>query len=366
MKLLITGTGTGGHIYPAIAVAKKMRNAIPDANVLYVGSRYGNEKRLVAQEKIPFHGMNIRDYKAKSLYRRILMWLMHAKCTLDAVILLRRYRPDLVLGTGGTLSNIVVFMAWVLGFETMIHEQNAVPARATQFLGRYTSKILVSYKESIPYFKNQNRLYYTGNPVREVFHETTREAARAALQIPPTDFVVLFYGGTDGAEVINNMALALIESHSADDKLHIFLLTGKSNYKRVKRELEGNNLSHRIHIHDYSHNIVRMMLASDLAVCRAGAVGLAEMTAIALPGILVPNKKSANNHQVYNADVFEKAGACLVVEEGPQSVEQFLEMFERLQGSPSALSEMKANFAQLARENALNTIISIIYTYHLR
>lgn len=366
MRLVITGGGTGGHIYPAIAVAKRMKSAIPDAEVLYLGSVFGPEKRLVGQEKIPFQGLTVKEFEHKSPLKNLWSLALFFRSLFEAFMILRRYRPDLVLGTGGVVSGAVILAAWILGIETMIHEQNAVPARTTRILSNYASKILVSYKESIPYFKNQNRLFYTGNPVREAFLDVTREEARKHLQLEENAFLILFHGGANGAPVINDMAISLMERLDNYPDVHIYLLTGRTHYRAVKKRAEKYLTNPRVHIYDYTHHIVRIMRSADLAVCRAGAVALAEMTAIALPGILVPNPKSANKHQMYNAEVFKKAGACLVLPESLDATERFFDYFDQLYSNQDNLLTMKGSFAQLQRENALNTIISIIYTYHLR
>ncbi len=366
MKLIVTGGGTGGHIYPAIAVAKKMKIAMPDAEVLYIGSVYGPEKRLVTQEQLVFQSIHVRSINRLQPIKAFWAVLLLFRALYESYLIMKRFRPDLVLGTGGYASGPVVLMAQIMGIETLIHEQNAVPAWTTKLLSNYASKILISYKESIPYFKNKNRLYYTGNPVREVFLHTNRAESRSALQIPNDAFVVLFHGGSNGAEVINNMAVALMESLDRYENLHIYVLTGKKLLKMVKKQMDIQDKHPRIHVYDYSHQIVRLMHASDLVVCRAGAVALAEMTAIGLPGFLVPNPKSLDSHQIHNASVFSKAEACVVIEEGPEATNLFLRKFDEVFYNRNQLLTMKKNYESLMRENALNTIISIIYTYHLR
>lgn len=366
MKLIITGGGTGGHIYPAIAVAKKIRTAIPDVEVLFVGSEFGPEKRLVFQEQIRFEPIHVKSFNRNSFVKTIWALIHLIRALYESFVIMKRFKPDLVLGTGGYVSWPVVFMGQLMGIETLIHEQNAVPAWTTRILSNYAAKILISYKESIPYFKNQNRLYYTGNPVREEFLHISKPEARLALQIPENDFVVLFHGGSSGADIINDLALKLISSFDDYENLHLYVLTGKRQFKTVKKMAELQSCSSRIHIYDYSHSIVRLMRASDLVVCRAGAVALAEMTAIELPGILVPNPKSVDNHQEHNAKVFSKARACLVIEESETTSEQFINMFNKLFSHREQLAEMKRCFESIQRESALSTIISILYTYHLR
>lgn len=366
MRLLVTGGGTAGHIYPSIAIAKRVRVAIPDCEVLFVGSAFGPELKIVKKEGIRFEAVHVRGFHGKNLNQKVGAFLLLFRAFWEAFKILRTFKPDLVIGTGGYVCVPVIWVAYLMGKETLLHEQNAVPSQTTSKLARFASKVLISYKESIPFFKDQNKLYYTGNPVREEFGRANRADARRDLDIPEDAFVVFVTGGSNGAKAINDCALALARHVEQYSDVYIFMLTGKRYYQETLAEAKTMRKNKRFVIKDYSQHMVSMMAASDLAICRPGAMSIAEMAAVGLPGILIPSPYVENNHQYVNARTIEKYGAGILLEESMSMTEDIIVTFEDLFHNRSKLNSMSYAFSELCRENALNTIMSIIYPYHLR
>ncbi|MCK8061317.1 MULTISPECIES: undecaprenyldiphospho-muramoylpentapeptide beta-N-acetylglucosaminyltransferase [unclassified Fusibacter] len=366
MRMIVTGGGTGGHIYPAVAIAKRVKIAIPDCDMLYIGSEYGLEEKIVKKENLAYQSISVRGFDRKNIFKAIGAGFLLIKSLYQSYKVIRSFKPDLVIGTGGYVSGPVVFIAALLGVDTMIHEQNAVPGLTTSLLSRVANKVLVSYKDSMSYFKKQNKLHYTGNPVREAFSRADRDLSRKKLGIKDDELVILSVGGSGGATTINRLAKILAYEVEKMPNVRYFHITGKRFYDSFLESLELDKVSGRVKVMDYSDDIVTLMAASDLAFSRSGAMSLAEMAAVSLPAILIPSPNVANNHQELNARAFEKIGACVMITEKDLTAEHFLSVINALISQPDKLKVMRGKFESLSRENALNTIMSIIYEYNLR
>jgi UDP-N-acetylglucosamine--N-acetylmuramyl-(pentapeptide) pyrophosphoryl-undecaprenol N-acetylglucosamine transferase len=366
MRLIITGGGTGGHIYPAVAIVKRVKIAIPDCDILYVGSSYGLESKIVKKENLAFKSISVKEFNRKNIFKSIGSGILYMKALYQSYKIIKSFKPDLVMGTGGMVSGPVVLMASMFSIDTMIHEQNAIPGKTTKFLARFATKILVSYKDSMPYFKRQNRLHYTGNPVRANFHEIDRETARRQLGLSENELLILSVGGSSGAVAINNLARNLVYELESMPNVRFIHITGKKYYSSFLETMDLGSISNRAKFIDYSEDIVTLMAAADLAISRSGAMILAEMGAVSLPAILIPSPNTTDNHQELNAKAFEKTGACIMLSEKELTVDRFISIINTLVHQPEKLDVMRQKYDSLSRENALNTIMSIVYEYHLR
>ncbi len=366
MRLIITGGGTGGHIYPAIAIAKKVRKGLPDCDILYVGGRYGLEKDIVKREGIAFEGITVRGIDRRNIFKAIKALFMVVGALYQSFAIMRRFKPDLVIGTGGYVSGPVVMMASLMGIDTMIHEQNVIPGFTTRRLSRHAKKILISFKETIPYFKEKNKLYYTGVPVREIFNKVNREQARKDLYINENDKLIVSLGGSNGAVKINEISQRLAYRISDYDNVRYFHITGKRFYDKYIETLDNTKICERVTILEYIDDIATLLAASDLVISRSGALSLAEFIALNLPAILIPSPNVANNHQTENARVFEKTGAAIVLEEKELDFEDVMGHIDGLLENPEKLEHMRKMYQKFPMENALNTIMSMVYSYHLR
>lgn len=366
MRMIITGGGTGGHIYPAIAIAKRVRTAVPDSDILYVGSEYGLEADIVKREGIAYQGIKVRGFDRKNIWRAFKAALLLIVSFYQSYRLIKKFKPDLVLGTGGYVSGPVVMTAALMRIDTMIHEQNVIPGFTTRFLSKYVKKILISFKESIPHFKEQNKLYYTGVPVREIFYKVTREQSRRELYIADDELLIVSLGGSNGAVKINELSKILAYRAAQYDTLRYIHVTGKRFYSRYIASIDATNICDRVTILDYTNDIFTLLSAADLVISRAGALSLSEFAALSLPAILIPSPHVADNHQYHNAKVFEKAGSAIVLEEDALDLDSFLAHVERLIENPDQLDNMRDMYRAFPKENALNTIMSIIFTYQLR
>ncbi len=208
MKVIMTGGGTGGHIYPAIAIADKIKKEQPDAEILFVGTRKGLEKDLVPQNGYPIEFITVSGFYRKKLLKNVKTMRDLAKGNKEAKEILNRFRPDVVIGTGGYVCGPMVRAAAKRGIPTYIHEQNALPGITNRMLEKYVKKVFLAFADGASYFKQQDKLMVTGNPVRKNFFRADRETSRNALGIPEDSFVLMSFGGSQGAGKINDVMLA--------------------------------------------------------------------------------------------------------------------------------------------------------------
>ena len=307
-RVMFAGGGTGGHLFPGIAVARALVRRHPQAYVVFVGTGRGIEERALAREGFPFESIRTTGLVGKSplaVARTIGM----APLTLcDAARVLRRARPDLVIGLGGYSAGPVVLLAALAGRSTMVLEQNAVPGMTNRMLAPLVRAAAVSFETTASCFGA--KAFLSGNPVREGFFDAAR-VERAGRTGPST---VLVLGGSQGAHALNlALAGAARELASAPGGICIIHQTGERDLDRVRAAYRRAGVSARVAA--FFETLHEEMRAADLVVCRAGATTLAEVAAAGLPAVIVPLPTAANDHQRRNAAVFSAAGAAEVIEQ---------------------------------------------------
>ncbi len=366
MRLIISGGGTGGHIYPAIALYKRLQVAIPDCETLYIGSKHGYEHVLVNDTAVSFaeisvKGLNRRDIRTwpSTIFNLI-------KSFFETYKIIKKFKPDLVIGMGGYVTFPVVFTAHFLRIDTMIHEQNSVPGFTTKKLSRYADRVLISYKESIEFFDKPNLLYYTGNPVRQEFMNVDRAKSREKYGLRENQKLIVSMAGSNGAYKFNELSMLIDEFVKKDENLRYINIVGKYAEANFKEVTKNHQFSDRTTIIDYHDDMPGLMAAADLMICRAGAITLAEMAIVGLPGILIPSPYVVGDHQKHNAISYQKEGSCVMLEEDTITDELFNSTLAKLVYSDGILEKMRKCHGADYRENALNTIVSLVYDYQLR
>ena len=355
MKVLLSCGGTGGHIYPAIAIADKIKEKDPNASVLFVGTKTGMENRLV-----PAAGYEIKGIKASGFKRRHL--LSNIDTLKDAVEggkeveqILSDFKPDIVIGTGAYVTGVVLLHAHRRGIRCIIHEQNAVPGLTNKIVSRFVDRVFISFKNTEKAFAHPDRVIFSGNPIRSDFEKITKEDARKELDFSNDDVIVLATGGSLGAEILNREVIDF--SKEIDRyKIKLIFVTGKRYYDDVKAKCSADNLT----LLDYANNMPVLMKAADVIVSRAGAIAVSEILASGKPSILIPSPNVTNNHQYHNAKAIADEGAAILLEEkdlaegeGTLSSE-ILSLLSR----PEDLSGMGVRAKNLACLNASDIIYS--------
>lgn len=358
MKVIMTGGGTGGHIYPAIAIADEFKSRSEDVEILFVGAEIGMERDLV-----PECGYDIALISADGFGRNLRANVTAAKRVLkgygQARDIVKEFSPDVVIGTGGYASAPVVTVAQRMRIPTYLHEQNAIPGKTNKFLARKARKIFLGFGGAGKYFRDPERTVLTGNPVRAEFAETDRADARKLLGIPEDQFVVLAFGGSQGAGRINKEMIRMIEAYRDEPSVGIYLGAGSYYYDALLHTLEekGIGQGENLRITEYIHDMAHILNASDVVISRSGALTVAEVTACGIPAIFVPFPGAAENHQYYNASSVDGA---IVIEEADLGERSLIDEIDALRKDPDRLADMAARSRACGTMHAAKEICDTI------
>lgn len=358
MRIVLTGGGTGGHIYPALAVAKEILRKEPQATFLYIGSGKGLEATIVPRAGIEFESIEIAGFKRKlSLDNLRTVWKF-IRAVARSKELLRKFKPDAVIGTGGYVCGPVVFAATQLGIRTVIHEQNVVPGLANNFLSKFVNHVAVSFQDSFAHFP-QNKTVLTGNPCATQVLQGNAEAGKKALGISADKQLVLITSGSRGARAINEATLSIMPDMDQYTNHHFVYVTGDVHYANISKQVESQGKPANLTIMPYAHNMADLLAASDVVISRAGASILAELTALGVPSILIPSPYVTNNHQEKNARGLESAGAAVVITERELGKEKLLDALHQILTDRKRNQEMRQHALSLGMPDAAERI------YHL-
>ena len=310
MRILFTGGGTGGHIYPALAVAGEILNKSPGTKVLFIGGTGKIERKIIGVA-----GFEMKTIQVKGLPRKIspefipFMWKLGLSI-ITSMQIIRGFKPSVIMGTGGYVSGPPIIAAWTMGIPVVLQEQNSYPGITTRKLARFARIVFLGFQDAKKYFGENVNMLVTGNPVRKNIRAGDRNAASDVFGLNPELKTLLVFGGSQGAHAIN-CAFAEIAEDIADHNIQVIWQTGLNEFDEWKRY---NNCSGgRIRVVPYIDAMSSAYAASDLALCRAGAMTIAEITACSLPGIFVPLPTAAENHQEYNARSLVSSGAASMI-----------------------------------------------------
>ncbi|MBO8136625.1 MAG: undecaprenyldiphospho-muramoylpentapeptide beta-N-acetylglucosaminyltransferase [Desulfotomaculum sp.] len=365
MRAIITGGGTGGHIYPALAVAEGIRKRYSNAELLYVGTNRGLESDIVPKAGYPFAVIDAAGFERKITLKNVKVLWQAGRGMRQAVKLIRRFKPDIVIGTGGYVCGPVVMAAAIQGIPTLIHEQNALPGITNRILSRFAAAVAVTFEDSIKYFPSKTRVKLTGLPVRPEIFSCNKEKAYNDFKFDNQKPVVLVFGGSRGARSINMAMVKVVKELQGSDRIQILHATGKVGYQEYLDALRKEGISlvntGNITIVPYLYNMQDALAVADLVVCRAGAATLAELTALGLPSILIPYPYAAENHQEYNARALSDRGAAIMIKDSELTGDLLLKKINYLLSSSKKLKEMAQESMRLGRPQALDDILDLIH-----
>lgn len=317
-RVILSGGGTGGHIYPALTIAREIER-IEKAEILFVGTPGGMESRIIPDEGYDFASLSVSGLKRKLTPENLKILLKAAGSLWTARQILKKFKPDVVIGTGGYVCGPILMAAALSGIPTMIQEQNVIPGITNKILSRVVKKIALGYEAAEARFPHPEKCVYTGNPIRREILSVHRAEARQKLGIAPDAFMVLAAGGSRGARSINTAMLGVHRHFAHEEGVTLYHVTGTLEFERVKKELgsvaEDGRFGRGSRIISYEKNMPAALAAADLVIYRAGAIGLAELAARGIPSILVPYPYAAEDHQTFNARVFVAAGASKMIED---------------------------------------------------
>ncbi len=364
MKFIIAGGGTGGHIYPGITVAKTVLERIPEAEIVFVGTRRGLEADVVPREGFELLFIDVEGFRRKLSPETLATAYRAFKGVFQAKAIIKKLQPDVVVGTGGYVSGPVVLAAWLSGIPTLIHEQNALPGFTTRILSRIADVVALTYPESAKYFSKNVKTSLTGNPIRRSILQTARSQGLAAFHLDSQMSTVLVFGGSQGARAINKAMVRVLPTMMKSRDLQVIYQTGRRDNDWVKKELEANcggiSDSRRLIVLDYIYRMDHAIACADLVISRAGAISIAEITGRGLPSILIPLPSSAEGHQVKNAEALEEAGAALVIHEKDLTPESLLRAISRIIDDENQRKYMARKSCELGRPKAADDLADIV------
>lgn len=367
MKFILTCGGTAGHINPALAIAGRLRELMPDCEILFIGAEGKMEIELVPRE-----GYEIKALKITNISRgKSLEALVHnletlknvAHSTHEAKAIIREFMPDVVIGTGGYVCYPVLTAAHELKIPTAVHESNAVPGLTTKLLAEHVDRIMVGFEESRAAYHHQDRVEVTGTPVRGEFANIDKARAKMELGLDASTPLVVSVWGSLGAGHMNEIMAELIPMMGSDSGFHLIHAAGARYYDAFIATLNERAPDYEkngVEVRKYIYDMPRVMAAADIIACRAGASTLSELAFMGKPVILVPSPNVTNNHQEKNARVLERAGGAKVLLEGEFDAQGLMRMFSELLHDAAQLDAMSQAMRALAVPGATDRICDII------
>lgn len=308
MRVIVAAGGTGGHIYPALAIIERIKKEDKNSKILYVGTTDRMEKDIVPARGIDFVGVEIKGLNRKNVFSNFSVMKKFLKAIKRSKEIIKEFKPDIVIGVGGYITAPVLYAAHKLHVKTMIHEQNSIPGLSNKFLAKFVDTICVSLPGSIKYFP-KNKTVYTGNPRSEEIL-TIDKVSKSKYGFSSYKKLVLIVMGSLGSTTMTQKLKEAIGKFRGKN-YQVLVITGKAYYDEYK-ELD---IPDNVKLLPYTEELIQIMKDTDLMVSRAGASTISEITGIGLPSILVPSPYVTHNHQYLNAKELEDAGACTILEE---------------------------------------------------
>jgi UDP-N-acetylglucosamine--N-acetylmuramyl-(pentapeptide) pyrophosphoryl-undecaprenol N-acetylglucosamine transferase len=353
MRALIAAAGTGGHIYPGIAVAKEIVRRDPQSEVRFVGTARGLETKLVPKAGFELSLIESAGLKSVGPIARLRGVVMLPRSFLAAKRIIRDFRPDIVIGAGGYVSGPVVLTAAIVNVPTLVMESNALPGWTNRTLARFVDKAAVSFEQSLSFFRGKGVV--TGNPVRREFFEIPRKERKEG------SFSVLVFGGSQGAHAINEaMVAALPQLQSVRSNLRITHQTGDADFEFVRAAYVDAGWSEQADVRRYIDDIVVSFGDADLVICRAGATTTSELIAAGKAAIMIPFPLAADDHQRKNAEALEVEGAARMILQQDLSGARLAQEIQRLVQSPVEIGRMEEASRKMARGDAAAAAVDLI------
>ena len=353
MKVIISAGGTGGHIYPALAIINKIKEAEPNSEILYIGTTNRMEKDLVPNLGYRYEGLEVTGFKRKLSFDNIKTVTNFIGAIKKAKRIISDFDPDIVIGCGGYVTAPVIYAAKKLGKKTFIHEQNSVVGLANKFLAKYTDKIGVSFESTIKDFP-KGKAVLTGNPCSEKAL-AIKKATKESLGIDKNKKLVLMVMGSLGSRTVNDKIISFIDRFK-DKKYSVIFVTGTTYYEKVKDMKVPNNVK----ILPFIYEMPGVMKITDLMVTRAGASTMSEITALEVPSIFIPSPFVTNNHQYKNAIDLVNSNAGIILEEKDLEGDSLINLIDNTLEDKDKILEMKKNLKKIGIKDSSTRIYNIL------
>lgn len=363
MKVILCGGGTSGHVNPALNIAATIKKRVPDAEIMFIGTKRGIESTLVPKSGYPIDFVEVSGFSRK-LTLKNLKSAWHALTSVsEAKKIIKKFKPDIVIGTGGYVSWPTVKAASKLGIPTLIHEQNAFPGVTTKMLSKVADKVCISFAGSEKFFDEQyhNKLTLTGNPV--IIDGMTRAEARKKLGLSDDESYILSYGGSMGADKVNELVFELMERYSVPNKVrhtHAIGRVGFAKFDTIAKE-KGFYDNPNLEISEYIYDMSVRQAAADVIICRAGAMTLSELAIRGRAAVLIPSPHVTEDHQYKNAKLLADAGAAIVCRESEIDGKLLTETVSDLLANPNKRLRMEDTIKGFGVSDSLDRIVDYVF-----
>ncbi len=357
MRILIMAGGTGGHIFPALAVAQRLMQQ--GHTVQWLGSRYGMEGEVTAANNIPINYISILGLRGNGLKRKLAAPWSLLRALLQSIGVMRRFKPDLVLGMGGYVTGPAGLAAWLCRVKLVIHEQNAVAGVTNKILARFSHKVLEGFPRSFP---AKISTQVIGNPVREGFYHVAPPAQRIRDSDPRLKILVI--GGSSGARALNDLLPQILQQWPNAVTPQIWHQAGKKNiadaeqaYAAAGFNVNINDQNSPVKLVDFIHDMPAAYSWADVIICRSGALTVAEIAAVGVASILIPYPYAVDDHQTKNAHYLADAGAAVIIQERDLQAGQVIALLQDLQVNPAKIQAMAQAAYSMAKPEALDLVV---------
>jgi len=354
IRVLIAAGGTGGHLYPGIAIAEEWVRAHPDSQVVFVGTARGPEAQAVPKAGFPIRLIAARGMPRRLGFGVVTAGFAFAQSLVQAFRLIVELKPDVVVGTGAYVSAPVVLCARLFGIPTIIQEQNSVPGSTNRWLNLVATEVHISFVESRGYFRRKNNLKVSGNPIRRALLLQDRHGAYESFGLDPEKRTLFVFGGSRGAASINRAVSGALILLKRTQGLQVIWQTGKDDFEAIRDQFR--DFPFPVRVHPYLDSIEKAYAVADLAICRAGAMTIAELTACGVPAILVPYPHAVHDHQTHNAKGLVDRDAAEMITDKELDAESLARKVEGLLRDESRLRKLARNARAFARVDAAQRI----------
>ncbi len=355
MRVIVSAGGTGGHIYPALAIINKIKEKEKKSEFLYIGTKDRMESKIIPEKNIPYLGIDMKGLDRKNIFKNFSVIKNYYRNIKKLKKEIKKFNPDVVIGVGGYVTTPVIYSAKQLGYKTFIHEQNSIPGLSNKFLAHYADKIGVSLPDSIQYFPKEKTLF-TGNPrSEEVYYTKDISKKEFEFSLSENKKLVLIVMGSLGSTTMNAKVKDTLSLFKNKDYEVVFV-TGKAYYEEYRQV----TVPHNVKIVSYLENMAQVLKKTDLIVSRAGASSIAEITALGIPSILIPSPYVTHNHQLKNAKSLEEKEAAVIIEEGKYDKDSLVSIIDRILTDDKYYQKLHQNASSLGVKDSATKIYKIL------
>lgn len=357
-RIVIAGGSTGGHLFPGIAIAEAFIKRNPENRVIFISKGKPFEVSVLEEKKFSLKTITVEGIKGREIVNQIIAVSKIPKGLLESMLILKDFRPNLVVGVGSYSSGPVVLGAWLLGIKIVLHEQNILPGITNRILSYLADRIYISFKDTLADFDSK-KVCFTGNPVRNEILCFAMEESEISGSVQGKLFTILVIGGSQGAHSINIAVMDALKFLKEKDSFFFIHQTGAADEEKVKNAYKKDGISSSVK--SFFNNMGRQYRNADLIICRAGATTVAELTAIGKGALLIPYPFAADDHQVLNAKTLSDAGAAEIILQKELSGRSLARKIEHYASNHSALNNMALKAKKLGRPDAAEAIVDDCY-----